>query len=337
MRAYGDQNMTWQALRDVARGQSRYWPDGQVNAVYPNGDGARTSGPAPARYPEWLWRYFTSTGDHTTLLALYPSVTRAVDWLWSTRQAGTGLLYGLADTDDGDPVYGYDLSVAADTASNVLAVNAMGRVAQIATVAGDTAAAATWQTRASQLGAAVNGVLRRADGMYVDGVDANGAQSHHASQEANALALAYGVVPASKVAVVGRYVASLGIDVGPNHGLELLPRAGGGEHAGGDGAPPHRHVHPGVGPHCGGRWDLHLGGLETERPHRGFPLPRLGVLRAGGDAGDPARGDAAAAQRGRGGQRAGRAPVGRPRPRRGFRADRSPVRCTCPGSARARA
>ena len=40
---YGDQNMTWQALRDVARGQSRYWPDGQVNAVYPNGDGAGPS------------------------------------------------------------------------------------------------------------------------------------------------------------------------------------------------------------------------------------------------------------------------------------------------------
>ena len=48
MRAYGDQNMTWQALRDVARGQARYWPDGQVNAVYPNGDGARTS-PPPRR------------------------------------------------------------------------------------------------------------------------------------------------------------------------------------------------------------------------------------------------------------------------------------------------
>ena len=58
MRAYGDQNMTWQALRDVARGQARYWPDGQVNAVYPNGDGARTFGTFTARYPEWLWRYY---------------------------------------------------------------------------------------------------------------------------------------------------------------------------------------------------------------------------------------------------------------------------------------
>jgi alpha-L-rhamnosidase len=222
MRAYGDRNMTWQALRDVARGQARYWPAGQVNAVYPNGDGARTFGTSTARYPEWLWRYYTSTGDLRTVRALYESASDAVNWLWNTRQPGTGLLYGLADADNGDPVYGYDLSVAADTASNVLAVNAMRRVAQLATATDDAAAVRTWQARADQLAAAVNAVLRRSDGIYVDGVDVDGSPSSHASQEANALALAYGVVPAPDLAAVGGYVASLGIDVGPNHGLELL-------------------------------------------------------------------------------------------------------------------
>jgi alpha-L-rhamnosidase len=222
MRAYGDQNMTWQALRDVARGQARYWPEGQVNAVYPNGDGARTFGTSTARYPEWVWRYYTSTGDGATVKDLYPSVTQAAAWLWGTRQGGTGLLYGLADPDNGDPVYGYDLAVAADTASNVLAVNAMRRVAQLATAFGEGAAAQTWQSRATQLTAAINATLRRPDGTYIDGVNANGAQSAHASQEANALALAYGVVPASELTAVGHYVTSLGIDVGPNHGLELL-------------------------------------------------------------------------------------------------------------------
>ena len=222
MRAYGDRNMTWQALRDVARGQARYWPSGQVNAVYPNGDGARAFGTSTARYPEWLWRYYVSTGDHVTALALYPSVAEAVGWLWSTRQDTTGLLYGLADTDNGDPVYGYDLAVTADTVSNVLAVNAMRRVSQVAALAGDTAAAQTWEDRASQLTTSVNATLRHPDGTYVDGIDAAGAQSGHRSQEANALALAYGVVPASDVASVGAYVTSLGIDVGPNHGLELL-------------------------------------------------------------------------------------------------------------------
>jgi alpha-L-rhamnosidase len=58
--------------------------------------------------------------------------------------------------------------------------------------------------------------------VYVDGVDASGAQSGHASQEANVLPLAYGVVPAADVDTVASYVAGLGISVEPNHGLELL-------------------------------------------------------------------------------------------------------------------
>ena len=222
MRAYGDQNMTWQALRDVQRGQARYWPAGQVNAVYPNGDGARSFATSTARYAEWLWRYYLSTGDLATMTRSYPSVSRAADWLWSARQAGTGLLYGLGDTSNGDPVYGIDLSVAADTASNVLAVNAFDRVGQLAAVVNDPDGEQTNHSRAAQLAAAVNSVLRRPDGTYVDGLEPSGAQSGHASQEANALALAYGVVPANDLAAVGAYVASLGIDVGPNHGLELL-------------------------------------------------------------------------------------------------------------------
>ncbi len=40
MRTYGEQNLSWQGLRDMARSQARYWPDGQVNEVYPNDDGA---------------------------------------------------------------------------------------------------------------------------------------------------------------------------------------------------------------------------------------------------------------------------------------------------------
>ena len=99
MRVYGDQNMSWQALRDVARGQARYWPNGCVNAIYPNGDGARFFGTSTARYAEWLWRYYLSTGDTDTAVRLYPSVTMATDWLWSARQGGNGLLYGLADTE----------------------------------------------------------------------------------------------------------------------------------------------------------------------------------------------------------------------------------------------
>ena len=169
-----------------------------------------------------MWRYYASTGDRATAILFYASVSQVAAWLWSVRQAGNGLLYGLADQSNGDPVYGYDLSVAADTASNALAVNAFNRVAQLAEVAGDAAGVTLWQGRAVQLSDAINTTLRRADGVYVDGVLASGAQSGSSSQEANALALAYGVVPAANTARVGAYVASLGIHLGPNHGLELL-------------------------------------------------------------------------------------------------------------------
>jgi alpha-L-rhamnosidase len=222
MRAYRDQNMSWQALRDVERGQARFHPDGRVNAVYPNGDGARDYPTSTARYPEWIWRYYVATGDFDTAVILYPSASQACDYLWTARNPITGLLYGLADGSDGDPIYGYDLSVAADTASNVLSINAFNRVAQLAELANDPAGAAVQRSRAAQLTDSVNSVLRLSNGVYIDGLDSNGAQSTHSSQESNVLALAYGVVPPTDIGYVGAFVASLGISVGPNHGLELL-------------------------------------------------------------------------------------------------------------------
>jgi alpha-L-rhamnosidase len=221
MWTYGDQNMSWQGLRDALRGQLRYHPEGGMNEVYPNGNGLSTIDTFTERYPEWVWRYYTATGDLDTVVFLYPSLVRVTDYLWNARNSVTGLLEGLADVPMGDPTYGYDTNVVADTASNVLAVNAFNRVAQLAGVAGDAAGAAVQSSRAQQLTGAVNGVLFSA-GVYVDGVRSNGSLSTHASQEANALALAYGLVPANMVAGVGAYVASQGIAVGPNHGLELL-------------------------------------------------------------------------------------------------------------------
>jgi alpha-L-rhamnosidase len=222
MGTYGDQNLSWQGLRDVARGQDRYWPDGQVNECYPNGNGAHSYPTFTERYPEWLWRYYVTTGDVATTVLLYPSLQKVADFLWSGRVAATGLLTGFGDQSDGDPVYGYDLSVVADTPSNVLGVNAFKRIAQVAELAGDRAGSQVQLTRAAQLTEAINARFTRADGIYVDGIRPDGSQSTSASQESNALALAYGIVPLEHELVVGNYVASLGVNLGPNHGLELM-------------------------------------------------------------------------------------------------------------------
>ena len=58
--------------------------------------------------------------------------------------------------------------------------------------------------------------------MYVDGLEADGSQSPHVAQQASEFALTFGVVPAAKIAAVGKYVASLGIKTGPMDGLYLL-------------------------------------------------------------------------------------------------------------------
>jgi alpha-L-rhamnosidase len=222
MGTFGDQNLSWQGLRDVARGQARYWPDGQTNECYPNGNGAHSYPTFTERYPEWLWRYYVATGDIDTAVQLYPSMQMVADFLWGGRVAATGLLTGFGDQSDGDPVYGSDLSVSADTPSNLLGVNAFTRIAQVADLAGDQAGAQMQLARAAQLTEAINAHFVRPDGVYIDGIEADGSQSTSASQESNALALAYGIVPPARVRVVGNYVASLGVDLGPNHGLELM-------------------------------------------------------------------------------------------------------------------
>jgi alpha-L-rhamnosidase len=231
MRAYGEQNLSWQALRDFHRSQQRYWTNGLFNTAYPNGDGARALAEFAERYPEWLWRYYLATGDRATVAAHYPAVRNLAGYVAAAIDPATGLVTSLqsggTDTGstfiDGPPamLYGYDTNVAAVTTTNVLSVNVFRRAAQLAELLGDSAGQAAMAASASALTAAVNAHLLESGGVYIDGLDASGAPSTHASQQANALALAYGVVPVSNVAAVGRHVASLGIRSGPPHGMEL--------------------------------------------------------------------------------------------------------------------
>jgi alpha-L-rhamnosidase len=231
MRAYGEQNLTWQALRDFHRSQRRYFPNGLFNTVYPNGDGARALAEFGERYPEWLWRYYLATGDRATVAAHYPAVRNLANYVATSIDPATGLVTSLQSggTDagsnfiDGPPamLYGYDTNVAAVTTTNMLSVNVFRRATQMADLLGDTAGQAAMTAAATALTTAVNAHLLGSGGVYIDGLRADGTQSTHASQQANALALAYGVVPSASVAAVGRHVASLAIRSGPPHGLEL--------------------------------------------------------------------------------------------------------------------
>jgi alpha-L-rhamnosidase len=233
MAAFDDRAMTFEALRDFARSQKRYWPDGRVNVVYPNGDGKRDIPDSTEQYAQWVWRTYQTTGDLDQLASLYPVAKNIADYIDRAIDPKTGLvtnlpgggndyLYGLVDWPP-QSRYGYDMATAARTTENILAVDvfrdvadmarALGRPAQETQTAGD---------RAARLTHVVNTRLRRADGVYVDGLEANGTASTHASQIANAYALALRVTPQSAINTVGNYVVSLGNEMGVSTFSNLL-------------------------------------------------------------------------------------------------------------------
>jgi alpha-L-rhamnosidase len=141
-------------------------------------------------------------------------VTRAID-------ARTGLvtnlpggsdqyLYGIVDWPP-NMRYGYDMTTVARTTENVLAYDLFRRTSQIAGALGRPRAEfSVYQQRAATIAHALRQRVERANGVFVDGLEADGRPSAHASQQANAYALAFGVVPRARVAAVARYVVQLG-------------------------------------------------------------------------------------------------------------------------------
>ncbi|MDQ1519952.1 MAG: alpha-L-rhamnosidase, partial [Actinomycetota bacterium] len=172
MAAFGERAMTAQALRDFAQSQQRFWPDGRVNAVYPNGDGKRDIPDFTEAYVEWVWRVWETTGDFDQLLSLYPVVKNISDYVARAIDARTGLvtdlpggsdqyLHGIVDWPP-NMRYGYDMDTVARTTENVLAVDVFARVAQMATTLGRPASEVAGQyQRAAHLTTAIRSRLAR--------------------------------------------------------------------------------------------------------------------------------------------------------------------------------
>ena len=233
MAAFDDRAMTFEALRDFARSQQRYWPDGRVNAVYPNGDHARDIPDFTEQYVEWVWQAYETTGDRAQLETLYPVVKNIADYVDRAIDAGTGLVtnlpgggsdyrYGLVDWPP-QMRYGYDMATVARTTENILAVDVFDRVADLARALGHPAAEVrTELIRAARLTDAIHRRLRRSDGVLIDGLEADGSPSKHTSQIANAYAVAFGLVPTGQVKAVADYIVSLGNQIGVSTFSSLL-------------------------------------------------------------------------------------------------------------------
>jgi alpha-L-rhamnosidase len=222
MRVHTDFNLTWQALRDFARSQARYWPDGRVSDIYPTGYGAQSYVNFTALYPEWVWRYYLSSGDLATLKSLYPVLQRVAGYLYKPVDPSTGLVTGVPLYPSADSNYGYNFDTHCDASINILTANALQKVGLVAGAVGDQSGQQLWQSRSTSVAAAVNKWIARPDGIYTDGLRSDRTRSPNASQLANIQALSYGIVPAAKAETVGKYVASLGISVEPSDGMELV-------------------------------------------------------------------------------------------------------------------
>ena len=181
-----------------------------------------------------MWQYYENTGDRSLVDQLYPVLVNVADYVARYVDPTTGLVTNLAGGGDEDykfgivdwpPAmrYGYDVTTAARTTINILAIDALSRVGELAAARGRPSAEVDIQRRrAEALTEAVGAHLIRPDGVYVDGLRADGTQSGHASQQANAMALAAGLVPARRQATVAGHVVRLGMAMGPMTAEALL-------------------------------------------------------------------------------------------------------------------
>ncbi|MDQ1359677.1 MAG: alpha-L-rhamnosidase [Acidimicrobiaceae bacterium] len=216
MATLGEQNLSRKSLVEFGQSQSRYWPNGAVNKIYPTGLGALDINESTEIYAEWVWQYWMHTGDRALLASVYGVLRRIADYVERAVSPRTGLVRSLPATN----VY-YDYPVV--TRLNVLGVNVFRRTADVAeALQRPVSEVVTQRRRQAALTAAVNRRLSRADGTYVDGLKSDGTPTPTASQTANACAAFYDVVPARNLGVVARYVSSLGMQAPPQLAAEVL-------------------------------------------------------------------------------------------------------------------
>ncbi|TYC21378.1 Bacterial alpha-L-rhamnosidase [Micromonospora sp. MP36] len=233
MGAFGERDATQQAIREFLRSAARYWNTGndrgRYNAVYPNGDGKRDIPDYSLMFVDWVWRYWTETGDRALLAEAYPAIRDTADYvlrhipatgptagLVTELAGGSGAYrYGIIDWPEPGR-FGYDMSAAARTTINAQGVDVLRTTARMAEALGRPAAeVASYDGQAADLAAAMNAKLRRADGSYVDGLSATGAQSGHAGQHATSYAIAHGVAPEADLPALADHLAAMGMKQGP--------------------------------------------------------------------------------------------------------------------------
>jgi alpha-L-rhamnosidase len=224
MSTMGDRTMNNRVLHEFLDSQDQYWPDGRLNAVYPNVDGARDIPDYTQSYLVWVWDYYMQTGNINFLQENYRRLKKIGDYVYTYRNDTTGLIHRLKGGDGKYefgiidwPVsmrYGYDMSVESRTVVDVYAYADFDILSKIAGVIGNTADRETYNTKANSIKAAINSLLINKDGVYIDGLNRDKTQSMHVSQHANILPLAMGIVPSKNIKPVVAEIKDRKMNVG---------------------------------------------------------------------------------------------------------------------------
>ena len=224
MSVMGDRVMNLRVLREFLDSQEQYWPDGRLNAVYPNVDGARDIPDYTQAFLVWVWDYYMQTGNTEFLIKNYPKLKKIADYVYAYRNDTTGLIHNLKGGDGlyehgiiDWPVnsrYGYDMSVESRTVVDVYAYADFSILSKIAAVIGNTADLKLYQIRANNIKTAINLRLINKSSVYVDGLNHDKSQSPHISQHANILPMALGIVPEKAIGPVISEIKKRKMNVG---------------------------------------------------------------------------------------------------------------------------
>jgi len=234
MAASHERSLTREAIVAFMHSQDRYWSNGAMNAVYPNGDAKRDIPDYSEMFPEWVMRYYLETGDKVLLAQALPAMKRVAEYvggavdsrgLVTNLPGGSGpYQYGIIDW-PAPMRYGYVVDGnAARTVVNALGVGAFRSVSGAAKALGDTSAASAYGARADALVAAMRNQLRDpATGRWSDGLaQSDGSRIPSYTQHAQTYPIVYGVTRPAENQALGGYVASLGMQQGPMDLRQLL-------------------------------------------------------------------------------------------------------------------
>ncbi|WP_225636614.1 alpha-L-rhamnosidase-related protein [Streptomyces solaniscabiei] len=226
MAANGERSLSRQAIVSFMNSQARYWRNGALNSVYPNGDAKRDIPDYTEMFPEWVLRYYQTTGDKELLAQALPVMKNVADYVWAAVDekglvadlpGGTSAYqYGIIDW-PAPMRYGYVTTGNVNrTVINALGVSALRSVAQAAAALDDTDVRTTYDDRADQLTDAMRAHLQDpGTGAWTDGLTAAGDRIAHQGQHAQTFPVAYGIADPSQYTALGDRIADMGMQQGP--------------------------------------------------------------------------------------------------------------------------